>query len=412
MMRLKLLLPPFFFLGLLLAGCEREEDVILNHLFELPETAFQNLASKTFVYLLHGDADHWVGETSLTASQKLYKSDQIEAERIRADSARCADCNVVFLHVQRGGDRWYTMEEQWATFLRVYVRGELVLTRSVPIVNVADTRVLSRLMQFSNENFASTEFHLVYRGHSFFPAYDPALLEKGGVERFAYQFPEFPYGIPQFGESLKSTRLPFESVTIAACHMATVEMVRAVSPYTKYMISTEVDVLETASVSFDTLFMTDRNLMQLNGREFVDAMAKALMNRFETTGVWSEVMMEYPVSVIDLEKFKTWDDEMKRSMQDLRPLQKNLPLQKYLSNRYVEHLMNEGKTENEILNMIRFVQMPLEGMQLFDAGQWLDAIENSFDAVTLRGKLNDVVHVFHGSTHSTKMGLSFKSEDY
>ncbi len=440
-MKFKFVFISFLFLCV---GCVRDEDQILNYLFSKSLESgvrISSTADKTFIIWVHGDADHWVTQSSVQplgqqSLSGLKRADQVEALRIREAALQCENCNVVLLHVQRGGAHWYTADEPWATYLRVYVRGVLVLERHVPIVNGANPNLLSRLLQFSSHFFGSTGLHLIYRGHSFDPSYDPKSINSSRVAPFAYGFPESPYGVDQFkiGLSLAGLSQPLESVTIAACHMATVKMARALAPFAKYFLASNVDVLETLEVSFGFDFLARTDLMNTElGYDELVQVAGLMMDRFEKTQQITEAMMEYPMTVVDLTQLQVWDKKMRELLKQLQIItpdywnthKKDLSLvasvEKEVSDRYVQHLRNQGKSEASIRSLRQFVKMPSDIPGTWDVGRFLDFImhyppdqeEVSKNALEMATELKKWVRVVHSSSDANhKSGLSFRLEDY
>jgi len=178
------------------------------------------VGKRTFVFFVNGDADHFVTEKADSTKPELSRVDAADVRKIEQLALSCSECNVVVLHDQRGTDKWYTKDDPWATFLRVYSRGRKYYEKSVSEINMAEPRVLAELLKYSERAFPGAGLYLVYRGHSFIPRYVSGKPESG-LAPFDYSNPESPYGVREFAESLRGAGLSqkLNAVVMAACTM-------------------------------------------------------------------------------------------------------------------------------------------------------------------------------------------------
>lgn len=417
---------------LALSACRAsDEDKLLDVLF-----ASANLPSAgatSYVIWVNGDADHFVPLTSTAAKADVKRADAVEVQRIDEAAKRCGDCNVLLLHVQRAGARWYTADAPFATYFRVYVRGQVALERKVPILNAANPNLIARLLLFTDQYFATSSRNFMYRGHGFIPGYDPETAQKDLLPPFAFSHPESPFGPAQFIEGLRRAQLraPLESITLAACSMADLPFLAALAPYAKQAVAPEVDILETLNVSFDYGFLDQSRTTDLSGAISTDGewIASRLMDRFVTTRELTESMLEFPVTVVATEfAVQLQKDLAALSMQvrvedplffgRMRPaMDQAAHVQKVLSDVYLQKLQNEGKAAASIQAMATFVRSVSAEPERVDVGQWLDFLAQArlpykvtSAAAELRGRLTPSagVQVFHNPAVSKKSGLSIQ----
>lgn len=377
--------------------------------------------TRTFIFWVNGDSDHFQSGLSYSETHRdqTFRVDKYDVERIRSYAQSCNNCNVVILHHQRGGSHWYTANEPWATYLRVYEVGELILERHIPIGNAANPIYLGRLLRFSEDLFPNQPAYLIYRGHSFFPTYDPK-ISRDEVMPFAYGFTDSPYGIATFEESLRMAALqrPLEGVIFAACGMARIEAALALEPYAKRLIASQVDILETLSSGF--LFSFLLNSSQFPGEEaFSRYVASSLMGNIELasyipTGA-DEAMMEYPVTLMDLQGLNAHKSEWYSllsalSKMKLEPLISQAHVERVISNRYADNLRDSGLSEEKIELRAKFVRIPAPDSKVVDAIQTLkffnDGVGSKESALRLADDLARRIRVFNSSQFSQKSGIS------
>src|SRR5438876_838092 len=80
------------------------------------------------------------------------------------------------------------------------VRGHEILERHIANADGANPEFLASYLRFVETLAPDSRIHLIYRGHSFQAAYDPATSEKDGIAPFVFSYPAMPYGVPEFAE--------------------------------------------------------------------------------------------------------------------------------------------------------------------------------------------------------------------
>ena len=403
----------------------------LDKLFQ-PAQSPSNPARNTFIIALNGDSDHFVTADSLEGG-KLVREDKYESDRIQAIANSCSDCNIVFLHAQRGQAHWYTANGPWATYLRVYSRGQKLLERTVSTINLADPEVNIDLIKFANGLFGSSNLHLIYRGHSFLPAYAPASSD--GIAPFDYEDPESPYGPDQFVQSMQSATSaigrPLSSVVLAACRMSYFDLTARLSKSAKYFVATQVDVLESLDVGFDYQAVSDTK-DAMSEHDVASLLAQKLLDRFDSVADVREAMMEYPTTLFDLtgaDDLKKEFDSVLKSVLLLIPRALTDPLivqsagvERRLSKRYLESLKAGGKSNSEISATASFVRVPSPASGDLDVIGFLSAVGKDTRLASegallarIRALSNalDAKLVLRSSSPYSKMsGLSFLAADY
>ncbi len=300
----------------------------------------------------------------------------------------------------------------------------------VDLVNAADPETLAALLRFGSHSFPESEVHLIYRGHSFIPEYSPGSQLVPAVAPFAYSFPGSAYGPDLFIESFRRAGLakPLGSVTLAACSMASLELAAGLSPYAKEMLAPQVDILETLAVGFYLSFLKDPDLP----KDPVGTLARSLLSSFDKTSELTEAEMEYPLSRIQLSAIGPAYREFRRIRERLnssevgfaagneQALLEQSRVERLLSQRYIDYLKSEGKTEKEIGAMIQFVRAPSDDPFATDAGIYLEGLRERLSQGVmnhalarqvdrLRIALSSVVEVLNQPAHSQKTGLTFRS---
>lgn len=408
-------------------GLAQEATLPLSHpIFEIPAARIV-AKTHTLVFWVNGDADHFVPQSIQDYSSSWKRADAIEVERIKNAAQGCERCNVVLLHVQRGGSAWYKRDRYWATHLIAYEAGKEILNRTTPILNSADPRTLSELLSFSASLFPNTTLHLIYRGHPFIPEYRPH-DKSSPITPFAYSFPESPYSLDHFVEGLKMARLSKKmgSIILASCRMAYFEVADALNNYAEHLIASQVDVLETIDTSFNLTFMAGPELPD-DTLAFAQIAAGSLMTRFAQTNHLNEMMMESPVTRIHL---SSWSDissgwaKVKQRIEELNPdffaanrgrIKHFAQVEKVVSERYLNFLRAQGKEENTIAQYLKFVKVLSPNSKDTDFDRLLEFLEKAPELqdilpeiAELRSKLKDTVVLFSSPPHSVKSGLSLQ----
>lgn len=387
---------------------------------------------RTFVFFIQGAADHFVFR-SMNDTKRTFRADAYDAQRIQNYAMACRDCNVVVLHIQRGGSRWYTRSAPWATYLRVYSGGKKRLSRHVPMLNGAEPSTISRLLQFSEDLFPETETHFIYRGHSFVPAYDPtqASPSPSGLQvlPFDFNFKQSSYGIDSFVGGIREAQLhrKLASVVLASCSMAYLELARRLSAFADVMIASEVNLSENLEAGFNFSFLTDLQHTAAEGdvRRYTQAIAESLVKNFSEGPFRDDAMLEAPMTWADLSAISAfssrWDDYLLRVQLaksdifggDLSKLQEVSQVQRWLSDRYLKVLKSEGKSESHLIYLSKnVVKKSLLESQL-DLGLFINALLDQNRSPELGSALQDDldflrqnVRVFNASSLSRKLGLA------
>ena len=378
--------------------------------------------TRTFIFWVNGDSDHFQSGLAYAEAHggEIFRVDKYDVERIRGYAQNCGACNVVILHHQRGGSRWYTANEPWATYLRVYESGKMIAERHIPIGNAADPIYLAQLLRFSEGLFPNQPSYLIYRGHSFFPNYDPR-FNRDRVMPFAYGFADFPYGIATFEKSLRSATLqrPLEGVVFAACGMARIEAALALAPYAKRLIASQVDILETLSSGFLFSFLLHSSRIP-DEDTFSRSIASSLMGNIELVSFindgFDESMMEYPMTLMDLRGLDDLKPEWLAllstlSNMNLEPLLAQAHIERVISNRYAENLRDSGLSDEKIELRAKFVRTPAPDPNVLDAIQTLKLLNGQVEATQrLSDDLNRRLRVFNSSRFSQKLGISLSAK--
>ncbi|MEI8346241.1 MAG: hypothetical protein WCG27_02155, partial [Pseudomonadota bacterium] len=166
-----------------------------------------NPAPHTFMFFINGDAEHFVTTTNnVHRMTKLYRRESQDVERIQRLAEQCTSCNVVILLDQRGEDRWFSRAKPWASYVRVFIRGQKVTDYKVPELNMADPKTLANLLSFTQYYFSSSkDAHLIYVGHAFQPTYLPNNDQL--IAPFDWSAKESAYGHQDFVHSLAMAQL-------------------------------------------------------------------------------------------------------------------------------------------------------------------------------------------------------------
>lgn len=426
-----------------LASAVQAEDDYEGAIRELLTEAVprpRNPARHTFIFWINGDADHFVTAMATPTvrqndESKVYRADKFDEERVERVASLCTACNVVILHDQRGSAHWYTSNQPWASYLRIFSRGHKLLERHVNEVNETDPRVLAELLKAAERAFPGTSMHLIYRGHSFRKPYQPGSKE---ILPFDYSYPGQAYGQAVFLNSLDlagyglASAAPLASITFASCSMASFEIADMLTrgwrdrpaPLAKYLIASEVDVLETLNVGFRfeslaqvTDVMDDRQVSYL--------LASRLLEAFRNTSTVADAMMEYPVTWMDLSQMREIEMQwllLAKAIHQLAPearaefygeATKRAGLVKTVSDRYINSLKASGKSQAvvDIFTSRLRSASPYPGDM--DLGLLLNLIETSEltrplaeDARGLRDLLSRQVFVLDRPVVSDKLGLS------
>lgn len=270
-----------------------------------------DLGRTSYVVWINGDSDHYV-TSGTTSRARLIRADAMHADRVISAALRCSDCNVILLHIQRGGKRWYTGKAHWATFLRVFTRGTLRMERFSAIENAAAPETLTNLLRFSEALLGRTETHLIYVGHSFLRG--NAAQDGANPVPFAYSFPGSTYGVDVFLRSLQDAHLVrrLASITFAACAMADIGLAARLAPYTDTVIAPQFDALESAPLGFSF----EAIALEHGQERAATLMASHLMDAFEADSAAREALLEYPVSEIDTHGAKQILETLRRTMRD------------------------------------------------------------------------------------------------
>jgi len=219
-----------------------DTEALFNHLPTLREPAGKH----TFIFWIQGDSDHFVDindadtHPSLvragdsTDDLQIGRADKFDAQSILHLARMSYENNIILVHDQRGSSAWYKRDLPWATRLVIYSRGENIYENEVNEVNSAHPNFLTSLIDFADGLFPSSQFHLIYRGHDFFP----------NADHFDYSHPDDNYNLHQFVNGVRDSRrflngdkTVFSTITFAACSMAYLELASALAPYSEYMIA-------------------------------------------------------------------------------------------------------------------------------------------------------------------------------
>ncbi len=418
------------------------EDLALNQLFQIHDRLPKEFLKgpNTFIVFVNGAADHYVPPSFPEIKQRWGKADAHDVAEIKSTIRACDNCNLLLLHIQRGGARWYTPKHPFATYLRGYSAGKKIFSKHVDRLNAANPKVLARLITTAQELFPNTNTHLIYRGHGFYPSYDPK-TNANEIIPFDLNYKESPYGIDQFVEGLRGAKLntPLGSITFAACSMSYLEIAEKVAPFAKYMLAPQVDVIETLKFGFDYDFLRLIPFYPPSDRAIPKVMADILMQRFQTHPQVLDNKMEQPLSLIRLEeigslKLRFWallkqlhqnqDQFFKNQWPNI--LKQN-HVSEVVSNRYVRSMIEKGKSQNEALEFAKKYQHPAHNPNELDVVTFLEWLsQNYFKAsaenpptptdlqlkeelhqLEIQFKSAQTLEVFNAANHAHHFGLSF-----
>ena len=85
-----------------MVSAQKDPSIALENLFQVTRKTDAPYGKKTFVFFVEGAADHFVFN-SMNDTKKTFRADVIDTKRIIKYAKSCEDCNVVVLHIQRGG---------------------------------------------------------------------------------------------------------------------------------------------------------------------------------------------------------------------------------------------------------------------------------------------------------------------
>jgi hypothetical protein len=377
------------------------------------------VGKRTFIFFVNGDADHFVTDSANSAKPDLSRVDAADVRKIEQLALSCSECNVVVLHDQRGTDNWYTKDDPWATFLRVYSRGRKYYEKSVGELNMAEPRVLTELLKYSERAFPGAGLYLVYRGHSFIPRFDPGRPESG-LAPFDYSNPEAPYGVREFSASIRDAKLarPLNAVVMAACTMADAELADAIAPHAKTLIAPQLEVLETLSTGFGYRYLKELDEVELRS-EAVERISSLLLEPIRITPNEDDALMEYPVSVIDLDGFGGISARLRQlvsssGMADSVIRDQSL-LSKSISARTVEVLKQKGKSDGQIARLIDALRQPSRNLDALDVKLLLDSLKATTPEPSLLQRISEIeihlaprVRVLDRPEFSKAHGLTFQ----
>lgn len=409
---------------------EKKEAERVEYLFRSTSLTPENPAKSTFIIFNEGAADHFV-MNSVEEGNGVKRVDAIDSQKIRDLAKTCQSCNVVLLHIQRGGAHWYTANHPWATYLRVYSRGKKLLSKHVDVLNGADPAVLTGLVKAAERWFPDSKLHLIYRGHAFHPAYLPEANQSSPdtvpILPFDYNFKNSGYGADQFSQSLAAASLsrPLASITLAACSMAYLEVASKLAPWADTLIAPQVDIVETLVAGFGYSFLTEVRDWMSPG-EVTQKISQQILSPFLNDPMREDYMMEASTSFIQLKllrEFRTAFRKLNQSIRENEPdffhkhedeIKKAGSVDKVLSTRYVDQLRAKGKSEARIQQMIQLVRSRSLNQKQVDLGAFLKFVQSQNlptsildQAGSLLQTLERAVQVLGAPPHSTKSGLSF-----
>jgi hypothetical protein len=262
----------------------------------LPQSAS---VAPTFVIFVNGDGNHFVPPSFGVVTSDFFAAEEVDEHRIVAAAEACRNCNVVLLHVRLPDGcaaRAPTAGQDLSSTLTAWSGGRRLASRSTPIVNAADPDVLASLLRLAAQAFPAADLHLVYRGHNFYPDYDPA-AQPPIMRPFALTFPGSAYGLGSFAQSLRDGRLsrPLKSVVMASCAMAYYEVASALAPFAESLYASQVDVTESSAVGFSYGFLLGDSPAEASAR-----IGSGLLQLFRRPEKIADAMMEEPLSRIDL----------------------------------------------------------------------------------------------------------------
>ncbi len=398
----------------------------------------------TFVVFVNGAADHYVPPSFSEIKQKWGKADAKDVAEIKTSELSCEGCNLLLLHIQRGGSRWYTPQHAFATYLRGYSAGKKIFSRHVSLINAADPKTLSLLLSAAQALFPATDIHLIYRGHGFSPSYDPKATPQE-IAPFDYNHKDSPFGIKEWIEGIQGAKLtqPLGSITFAACSMAYLEVAEKIAPHAKYMLAPQIDVIETLKFGFDYDFFRLIPFTPASDRAIPQTLARILMERFQTRPPSLDTKTEEPISLIDLSKIPSLKARL-NTLIDATLLKPNAGLEQIgqktlwqdllkkthvsvaLSERHIKTLIQLGKPEKEALAYAEKFQTPVRNpneIDLVSFLNWLKAyafeskenqtlteaenrLRDEISALATEFRSTSVVEVFNPSPYAKHYGLS------
>lgn len=342
----------------------------------LSVAAHADPAANTFVFLINGAEDHSVLRSR--TSSEMVRADEWDAEKITVLAQTCNDCNVVLLHVR----------SQKAANLQMFSRGKLIASRQVCEISHADAHALSELLKSAERVFPLSRFHLVYRAHSF--------LDR--VQELAQ------------GLSRANLQEPLSSITFACCSMAFLEVAASVSPYAKYMIATQTNVVETQDFGFDYSFLTQIGDQQSEA-EIAESIADRLLSSFrvgehqlEQAYESAAPIMESSISLIRLEKMDILAPRFKELLKENDgAIAENCRVTKVVADRYIDFLKTK---QSDVSAYLKWRWEAYPRMNDFDLICFLRALETQ-EAGSLIADFKEVISLRDKPRHSTKEGLSF-----
>lgn len=324
----------------------------------------------TFVFFLNGAEDHVVPRNHAVRGEFF---DAVNSDFDQIRSNKVDQANVVCLYVSKYEARLLVMSGSDA--------------HEESLVNVQ----LSNLLEFAQTWFPNTSLHLVYRGHGIAP---------GEFEPFRQQ--------------LEIANINLASVTFAACSMSYIEIAGAIAPWARYMIASQVDVVETAQAGFDYSFIGRAAADYSSGRvAFV--IASTILASFSREPYVEEKMKEQPVTLVDLTEFGACFDKLCHLLdfvQEVCPDLENTPgrVTKDLSNLKVRCLRAKYGPE-QVERFVQVLRAPSSNPQQWDLLSFLKAIvlgPHRAECEALQEELGGRITVFDRCDRSTKCGLSLQ----
>lgn len=375
----------------------------------------------TFIFWVNGDSDRF--RPSEGIGSKNIRIDTLDLQRIKELSKTC-DCNVLIFHDQRLSDKWYTRARHYAAFVYAYASGKAVefikevkrrdhkkrewikreIKRNYIEFNEVNqnTEFIASLFNFTKRLFPETNYHLVYRGHSFAES-----IRKKRIP-FDRSHPETNFHKEELEQAILKTDILFETVTFAACSMANISFAKMLSNHSQWMIGSQVTINETGLTGFNYEFLNSvRNGMDI--KTFAEEVAKGLLKNFDTVKDINLAIRETPASLIDLRAIRSIKEDITAAEEQVRSSIKNesiafnkAKIEINVSNRYLSYRKANGASQSEIETAAKYIKVPSSGHD-YDLGEAL-----KIDGFTnIAQDLKKAVKVFGGSGVSRKTGLSF-----
>lgn len=345
----------------------------------------RDVGKRTYAVLINGDADHFVPD-GLRSSTKLVRADARYEKAVERQAMECGNCNVVSLHIQRGGARWYLPRRNLATYLRVFIGGRAVLTRHVRILNAADYRTLAGLLNFTESYFGQTEMNLIFISHGFIPQIGASGDPRNPRPPFAYGFRKQDYGIEEFARSLAAAKLKkrLASITLAACSMADLSLAERLAPYAEKLVAPQFDVLESTDVGFRFNLTATGDF----ANTATEVVATHLMDAFQNTPETTDAMLEYPVSEITLSNLpqlaqliRVAVKEAEQQFADRAQMERQVvtaaAISPRISERYLAAQKNDGASVADIQEISAAVRIPGKDPERVDVGRLLAWLSDS-----------------------------------